>query len=205
MSTGERNRRRLVRPRPFTLALLSVWFLVPASAGQARGAAPANYDCGTLALYTLFRVEGRRVDLHGLESALPTPPPSGFSMQQLRYAASSLGVQLTAVRLPASGSWDRPALVFTRRGPHGHFFVLRPIGHTGKLVQVIDSLGDPDVVDISDIVKSPEWTGLALIPPPANWPARIGWVLLCGAAAVGIVTRLLSWLRGAAGPGAVAE
>lgn len=185
----------MIRTSCFALVLSSISVAARVFADDATDPPPQAYDCGTLALYTLFHLEGQRVGLRDLEAALPAPPHSGFSMKQLRDAARSLGVHLAAVHLPKTGPWDRPALVFTRRGPHGHFLVVRPIGHTGKMVQLIDSLGDPDVLDISDIVKSPEWTGLALIPSRATWPARIGWALLSGAIAVPIIPRLASRLR----------
>ena len=58
---------------------------------------------------------------------------------------------------------DRPMLVFLRRKGHGHYVVVRPVGHTGKLVQVIDNFGPPEVVDKATLLASPVWTGIALL------------------------------------------
>ncbi len=71
---------------------------------------------------------------------------------------------------------DRPMLVFLNRGEHGHFLVLRPVGTTGKLVQVVDSVNPPAVIDKTALFAAKSWTGLALIPDePRSWvlPARI--------------------------------
>lgn len=155
-------------------ASASVW----AHAEGPSGAGPANYDCGTLALYTLLRLEGRATRLVDVGTSLHPRPAPGSSMRELRDAAASLGVRLTGIRLPPDGRLDRPAIVFTRRGGHGHFFVLRPVGHTGELVQVLDALQDPDVTDMPNLVNSPGWTGLALIPSRPRWPVRLGWSLL---------------------------
>ena len=182
-------------PISFALPFVCAVLTVRASTDGMSDSPAADYDCGTLALYTLLRLEGRAIRLRDVDASLPAPPPQGFSMEQLRDAASSFGVSLMGVHLPRQGSPDRPALVFTRHGPHGHFSVVRPIGHTGKLVQTIDALREPDVVDLPDLITSPEWTGLALIPSRPNWPARIGWCLLGGTIAGGLAVWVLPRLR----------
>ena len=52
-----------------------------------------------------------------------------------------------------------------------YFLVIRPIGHTGKLVQVIDSDQPTRVMDKADLIASDQWTGLVLVPRRMNWPA----------------------------------
>jgi ABC-type bacteriocin/lantibiotic exporter with double-glycine peptidase domain len=142
-------------------------------ADESVPSATATYDCGTLALYNLLRLEGHPTDLATLESRLSSPSPRGHSMQQLRDAARSFGLDLIGVRLSKRhGSLDRPALVFLKEGHHGHFLVIRPIGQTGKLIQMLDSNRMPDVVDAADLFASPRWTGLALIPDRPNWSMR---------------------------------
>ena len=127
------------------------------------------FDCGTLSLYTLMRIEGKATDLHQISSRLPTPPANGFSMRELRDAARGLGFDLRGVRLHDDGRFgDEPALVFLNRSPHGHFVVVRPVGHTGKIVQVFDSVRSPVTAEIDDLRRSPEWTGLALVPARPN-------------------------------------
>jgi hypothetical protein len=59
---------------------------------------------------------------------------------------------------------DGPRLAFVKRGEHGHFLALRPVGHTGRLVQVIDAGREPAILDAGRLYASPEWTGLVLAP-----------------------------------------
>jgi hypothetical protein len=60
-------------------------------------------------------------------------------------------------------------LVILQKGERGHFVVIRPVGHSRKLIQVIDAASDPIIMDASDPYSSPEWTGLALIRQRSNW------------------------------------
>lgn len=69
--------------------------------------------------------------------------------------------------------------------------VVRPVGHTGKLVQVLEANTIPVIVDAKDLFSSPEWTGLALVPSRPNWPARI----LGGVSAIAAVGLVSSWLE----------
>lgn len=174
--------RWFLRSAPSTWMLLGVIAIGQARAeGEAAGPAPV-FDCGTLALHQLLQLEGCPTDLLVLSSRLPDPPPRGHSMKALRDAARTCGLSLRGVLVSKSArALDRPAIVFLRRRDHGHFIVVRPIGHTGKLVQVIDPNETPDVVDAADLYASPDWTGLALIPDRPNWPARIAASLLVGA------------------------
>ena len=76
---------------------------------------------------------------------------------------------------------DRPAIAFLERDGHGHYAVVRPVGHSGKLVQIIDAAeGDPIVMDATDLYALRQWTGLALVPRRPNWPFRVA----AGAAAI---------------------
>lgn len=152
-------------------------FLVPVAAedlANARGDAPtspdsATYDCGTLALRILLKLENRPSDPAFLETRLPRRNPRGYTMNQLRHAAGECGLELIGVHLSShGGELDRPALVFQKVGTHGHFLVVRPIGPTGKLLQVLDPNRPPEVVDAQDFFAAPEWTGLALVPRRSN-------------------------------------
>jgi hypothetical protein len=150
-----------------------------------------RYDCGIQSLYTLLRLEGVNVTLDRLERSLPAPSPTGYSLAELRDAASTCGLKLIGARLkPDAQAIDRPILAFLQRGKHGHFIVLRPAGHTGTLAQVLDMGSDPEMIDKATIFKSPEWTGLALLPARPNWPARIA-----GASGLGGISIVLSpWI-----------
>jgi peptidase C39-like protein len=139
---------------------------------RASGKSPKTeiWDCGVLALYQLLRLEGRPSDLDQLRQALPGPSPKGYSLLDLRRAASVRGVRLDAVVLPKRRSaFTKPALLFVKREKEGHFMVVRPVGHTGRLVQVLDGDREPAVFDAEWLFASPSWTGLALVPHRTNY------------------------------------
>ena len=156
----------------------------------------APYDCGTLALYNLLALEQQRTDLPRLVASLVPLRPDGYSMRELRHAARNLGLHLDGVKRSRNLAPDRPMLAYVRRGDHGHFLVVRPIGHTGKLVQVIDANLDPFVMDAAELYASSEWTGLALVPARPYWPAWIAGVLAGAAALVLAAGWLVPRLRG---------
>lgn len=137
-------------------------------------AAPS--DCGPMALALLLRLEGFPGDARSIASHLPPRDPRGFSMLELREAAGPLGLKLTGVEIGRGDPTpDRPILALLDKKPDGHFVVVRPVGRTGKLVQVIDPVGRLEVLDASALYASPDWTGLALIPTRPNWPLRVGF------------------------------
>ncbi len=144
----------------------------------------ASVDCGTMALGALLMLEGRAAAPETLLARIGPSSSEGPSLKQLRDAARSFGLSLRGVRLnDDEQAIDRPMIVFLKRPPHGHFQVVRPVGHTGKLAQVIDSNTSPDVVEKRAILSSAEWTGIALVPDRrAERLARIGWGMLGGAA-----------------------
>jgi len=142
----------------------------------------APYDCGTKALYFLLRFEGRSADPDRIVAALNESSPSvvgnsspqGRSMKDLRDGAARLGLALDGVRWPRGGSIpDRPVIAFLDRKPHGHFIAVRPVGHSGKLVQVFDGEAPPEVIDASRLTALNEWTGLILTSHRSNWSARL--------------------------------
>jgi Peptidase C39 family len=184
----------------------SVLFWVVCCSGPASLAgsvdAPSEivaYDCGTVALHALLAIEGCATRFDALQARLPAPSPQGYSMALLRDAAGTCGLSLTGVKLVASGrAPDRPALVFTKRGEHGHFLVVRPVGHSGKLIQIIDSTGDPIVMDAIDLYASPQWTGLALVPTRPDWPLRVAVGVLVISGLTFVLLLVANRLRGAA-------
>lgn len=127
--------------------------------------------CGVTALYTLLRLEGHRVSLPDLCADLPVGAENGLSFQDLKRTARRYGLELRGVRIERTGrSPTRPTLVFTRHdSPTGHFLVIRPVGDSGRLVQVFDGLKDPEVIDADAFESRLDWTGLALIPAAASW------------------------------------
>lgn len=152
------------------------------------------YDCGTMALYTLLQLEGQSVELHRIETHLPSPTTEGFSMAELRDAARACGLKLAGICMPRRDpAFDRPMLVHLGVGQHGHFVVVRPVGHTSKMVQMLDGTYPPRLLDAADLYASPGWTGLALVPVRPNWPARMagaaGVAVCAGLAAIQIMQR----------------
>jgi hypothetical protein len=176
---------------PAVLAALAWIAVVQVGAGTAGETTPANqlntFDCGTIALHNLLSLEGRATHIEKLGALLPVIGAKGHSMAELRDAARACGLVLIGVRLrKRNHAPDRPALVYLQREDHGHFLVVRPVGHSGRLIQVIDLIGDPVVMDATDLYASNQWTGLALVPVRPNWPLRIaaGLMIIFGCSLV---------------------
>ncbi|MGC8644430.1 MAG: cysteine peptidase family C39 domain-containing protein, partial [Isosphaeraceae bacterium] len=119
------------------------------------------------ALFVLLYLEGRSIPFDRLESALPPHRPDGYSMAELSTAARSLGLPLDGVKLVKGDKpLDRPAIAFFQNARGGHFAVLRPVGTTGTMVQVIDPPHVPLITDYDRILGSKGWTGRILLPSP---------------------------------------
>lgn len=132
--------------------------------------APA--DCGTVALYHLLRLEGKPASVDGLLQFLPDRGPDGHSLLELRETARRHGLTLDACVIPKKpGTIQSPVLLYFKGQNAGHFLVVRPVGHTGRLVQILDGEFTPEVIDAERLMASPAWTGIALIPRPWNFPA----------------------------------
>lgn len=176
-----------------TLATLAPGGSQQSFADERQETARPEYHCGTKALYALLKFEGRSIAYMDLVASLPTPTPSGHSMRELREAARSNGIELVGAYLPKDGQApDRPALAFLRNGPHGHYVTIRPVGHSGKLVQVIDANRVPYVLDVARLYSSPGWTGLVLIPIRRNRLApAIAIIMAVAILALGPVVRYL--------------
>lgn len=160
-----------------------------------------DYDCGAIALHALLAIEGLPTPIGVVQSRLPRRTREGYSMTELREGAQALGLRLTGVRLPQSKfAPDRPALVFLRQAGHGHFLVIRPVGHSSRMVQIIDVRNDPVVADAVDLYTSPQWTGLALVPTRSTWALRLAASLVgggCSVCALYVVTRFRRLKRAA--------
>jgi len=129
-------------------------------------------DCGVNALFVLLRLEGKPVTLDRLESALPFRQPQGYSMAELAAAGGSLGLRLEGLRLAKGDKGlDRPAIAFLKDAKGGHFAVLRPVGSTGTMVQVIDPPHAPWIGDYDRVLSAEPWTGRVLVRRDA-WIVR---------------------------------
>ena len=123
-----------------------------------------SFDCGVNALYVILRLESRPVTIDRLLSALPARHPDGYSMAELSAASRSLGLSLEGVRfVKGDKALDRPAIAFFKDEKGGHFAVLRPVGTTGTMVQVIDPPSAPWIADYDRVLASKPWTGRILI------------------------------------------
>ncbi len=157
--------------RRVAVCVLAALFAIPAN-GSADGeqSGTETGDCGTVSLRHLLNLEGRPAALNQLTAVLGIPGADGFSFRELREAARRFGLMLDAVVLPKQRSAiKRPAILFIKREREGHFLVVRPVGHTGHLVQVLDGERLPFVIDADQLFASPSWTGLALIPHRRNY------------------------------------
>ena len=177
----------------FGLALVvSLTSQVPTPPNHA--AASNKDDCGVAALLVMLRTQGKNVSMADVQSALPKRSELGHSMAELRDAARSFGVKLVGVQLPSRPeSFNRPCLVILKGREGGHYVVVRPVGSSGGLVQVIDSRTDPEVGDAERLFRSPMWTGMALVPA-STWPNI--YLLLASASGILALTFLAArtWL-----------
>jgi hypothetical protein len=160
---------------------------------SAREGEPIS--CGALSLYVLCRLEGCRAPLATIMARLPAESRAGHSLAQIRDAAAACGLGLRGVRIRRS-DWplDRPALIHLDRHTSGHYVVIRPVGHSGRLVQVIDAPNRVETLDFDHLISSPDWTGLALIPRRPNWAGGVG-IVLAIAASVLVLMRTVARLR----------
>ena len=159
--------------------------LISSSTPGAETARPATTDCGMHALFVLFQVEGRPVGLEQLDRALPPRRSEGSSMTELSRAAGALGLTLKGVRMGRNDvPLDRPAIAFLKDAGAGHFVVLRPVGTSGAMVQVIDPPYAPRIVDYDWLFRGKLWTGRVL---SEDRPARLGTALRLLSGAAGLV------------------
>jgi hypothetical protein len=77
-------------------------------------------------------------------------------------------------------------LTYFQRDNHGHFAVVRPVGHSGNLVQVIDPFEEPRVLDEKTLREADGWTGFVLVPYRPPWKSWliVATTLLLGTALI---------------------
>ncbi len=129
-----------------------------------------QFDCGVNALLVLSELEDRHLEVPALFDALPPRHPRGYSMEELMSASDRLGLRLAGIRLVGEDLSIRvPAIFYLEGKPDGHFAVLRPVGVTGKMVQVIDPPLPPRVLDYRQLRAIPGWTGRVLVRREPWW------------------------------------
>lgn len=171
-----------------------VTLLVALAVGSPCRAAEekARLECGIYSLYVLLRLEGLGADYGSLRAALPVTNPAGHSMAELRDAAATFGLGLDGRQLARGvGAVDRPMIAYLGGGSKGHFVVIRPVGTTGSMVQVIDPPRSPWIGDLDQIATHKRWTGRVLVPSavPTGRLATIGALALSSLAVFGLVAR----------------
>lgn len=141
--------------------------VVLANAWSSQAAEPestARPDCGVNALFVLLHLEGLPVPLDHVKSVLPPRHPDGYSMAELAAAAEALGLGLEGMRFAEGDKAPaRPVIAFLRDARGGHFAVLRPVGTTGTMVQVIDPPSAPWITDYDRVFSVRQWPGRVLV------------------------------------------
>ncbi len=126
---------------------------------------PREPSCGAWALAVLGGLQGLKLDFSDLEKSLGPQSNRGHSMAQIVEAGRRRGLGLRAVRLDrAEYPTSSPAIVRVERAGAGHFVVIRPVGLSGRLVQVFDPLQDVQVIDYTILTAQEWWTNVAIVP-----------------------------------------
>jgi len=147
------------------IAVMALTLLSPAVFGSEDETVPRENQCGARSLYLLARIYGSEATFEDvLEALSDAPDPGGYSMLELRRAARQLGLRLEGVQVKDAVTIDQPMIVFVNDRGHGHFMVLRPAGHTGRIVQVLDPSTWTVLRDREAVEASASWTGFALAP-----------------------------------------
>ena len=138
---------------------LAAYASVPAQEPAAR-----EPNCGLNALFLLAKISGEPTDLARIERTLPLRRVGGYSMAELRAGGRALGIDLRGVRFGKGDiPLDRPAIAFLDTPGEGHFITLQPVGTMGTMVQVLDPPYAPAVVDYSQLLARPSWSGRLLV------------------------------------------
>jgi ABC-type bacteriocin/lantibiotic exporter with double-glycine peptidase domain len=143
--------------------------------------------CGTMALLNLIQLSAQKCTLEEVQAALPGQDARGHSLEELREGAKRFRLTVDGIQLLKEAQFDRPLIAFVEQQGHGHFVAIRPAGHTGRKVQILDGLADPRVVDLHDLIREPGWTGLALISRQPRWMVQFSLILSWSAILVGSV------------------
>jgi ABC-type bacteriocin/lantibiotic exporter with double-glycine peptidase domain len=156
------------------LILIAANLIGSESPSKLRTNLETHPSCGVLALYSLLRLEGKPRTIDEIERILPNKDESGYSMLELKTAASKLGFELEGIKLNMNiNVIQRPMIVFLQDSRHGHFLTLVPDKSSGKFVQVLDGDRAPQLLSTTEFAHTAGWTGLALVPPRFHFPFRL--------------------------------
>jgi hypothetical protein len=185
--------------RRLTLLLLSALLIPTATAITGRAESVYNPpDCGTNALFLLMKLEGVAVGLNEIQSALPPPHEFGYSMLELQSAGQRCGLNLVGRTFgPAGVPLSGPVIAYRpgHKPASGHFVVLRPVGSSNTVVQVIDPPYAPRVIDYPALFGGTARPVMILRPTTRfeRW-APLAWVLLLAVPCL-ILLRATGWIR----------
>jgi hypothetical protein len=131
----------------------------------------------------MLALHGRSPDVQQLVRQLAPQGDGRLSMLTIRNAASQAGLIVEGRQLDRTSTLPARPFIAYLSEPEGHFVVIRPIGRTQTLVQVLDGMNEPFVIDHERLKNSPSWTGRILITPEPTlrlWLLAItsGFVLL---------------------------
>jgi hypothetical protein len=152
-----------------------------------------EHNCGTLSLYLLLKLEQRNVSLDAVQRQLGAPGSQGHSLKALQDAASAFGLDLDGVQLHRTDDFQYgPILSYSNKPPHGHYVLVRAVGTSGKLVQVLDGFRAPEVIDYIDLIGRSDWTGMALVPRRRTLTGHVSWILM-GLGSVVLSVTVVFW------------
>lgn len=156
-------------PLGLTLVLLSLLAEGDASPRQDASSIEHGWlSCGFASLYVLQHWMGGALNLEQLRAADHGP----ISMLELITVAGQSGIVLHGVKLSAGDFPLRePHILHFSRGPVGHFMVARPVGQTGRLIQLFDPPSNYLFVYQDDLLNDPTFSGYAL--RPVTWRRRV--------------------------------
>lgn len=177
--------------------LLLVALVHPGEVASADSSAVDPPDCGVASLFILLQLQGKPASIERIEASLPARDPRGYSMADLSTAAGACGLKLEGVRFGrADAALGGPAIAYFKDPIGGHFAVLRPLGATGTLVQLIDPPHAPSVHDYGDIIETPLWTGRILVPRKPRLGTGLAWKMTGLAGLALVITGFVRLWRG---------
>lgn len=173
------------------LILLGSLVLSAVIANNGRANDLSAFDCGSNALFLLLHYKGMNQNIHQVLAALPARNKRGFSMAEISNASAKLGLPLSGELISASQMPpNMPVIAYFRKSENGHFAVLRPVGTTGTMVQLIDPPFAPQIVDYKQLSQSPQWNGKLLVPRD-SWKLPVWtWIVVSTVAVVAFVASL---------------
>lgn len=190
---GKRDKRMLI----WICAIMAVLMSCQGGMAQEVGDSfrqSAKADCGAQAVYLLLSLHHKPVVIEDVISSFVDEDSAGHSMLELAQASSRLGLPVVGKRYqPGQTFPDRPVIAYLRLRDAGHFFVIRPVGATGTLVQILDPPHEPVIMELSELVKRDFWTGALLVPEKgflSHW--FVFTLAICGSlTGLGLVVRRL--------------